>query len=341
MAAPRGGHRSLGAPDAVGTSAPDAVGLRVRTPSGFGSGRPRGFGAGRRRASGATSVSFTEQMHGWFSAGATDPVAGRSLGRDRSRRMMFELTITARDIDHFVRDPLHAATAEGYVLADQFGGRLPVERGWFNLFVKDSDSGGTPNRGPARKMLYRLWLRDPGGTPLTFVGHKTISNEAGLDVWTDTTTLFATVLRGTFRRRLPPTRAARMPAPPDRAPGHAPPGNRAGRFRCRSGRGGHAVHPAVGFRPSADHLPGQRDLPLRAPWPPSENCSWASSGTSTADPCETGPGMKRSELAAHSNELGFTPRDAVRWLAPGQLGRTAVRVVLALGLRRFRGQTGA
>lgn len=39
--------------------------------------------------------------------------------------------------------------------------------------------------------------------------------------------------------------------------------------------------------------------------------------------------MKRSELAAHSNELGFTPRDAVRWLAPAQLGRTAVRVVLA------------
>lgn len=39
--------------------------------------------------------------------------------------------------------------------------------------------------------------------------------------------------------------------------------------------------------------------------------------------------MKRSELAQHSNGLGFTPRDAVRWLAPAQLGRTAVRVVLA------------
>ncbi len=39
--------------------------------------------------------------------------------------------------------------------------------------------------------------------------------------------------------------------------------------------------------------------------------------------------MKRSELAQHSNGLGFTPRDAVRWLAPAQLGRTAVRVALA------------
>ncbi|KIS28320.1 hypothetical protein TV39_05880 [Arthrobacter sp. SPG23] len=39
--------------------------------------------------------------------------------------------------------------------------------------------------------------------------------------------------------------------------------------------------------------------------------------------------MKRAELAQHSERLGFTPRDAVRWLAPAQLGRTAVRVVLA------------
>jgi len=39
--------------------------------------------------------------------------------------------------------------------------------------------------------------------------------------------------------------------------------------------------------------------------------------------------MKRSELVQHSNGLGFTPRDAVRWLAPAQLGRTAVRVALA------------
>ncbi|WLQ05265.1 GMC oxidoreductase [Arthrobacter oryzae] len=139
---------------------------------------------------GPTSVSFTEQMHGWFSAGVHDPERGRSLGRDRSRRMMFELTITAPDIDAFVRDPLHPATAEGYVLADQFGGRLPVERGWFNLFVREAPDGA------GRKMLYRLWLRDPGGTPLTFVGHKDVRNDAGFDVWGDTTTLYVTVLRG-------------------------------------------------------------------------------------------------------------------------------------------------
>ncbi|MCT9868930.1 GMC oxidoreductase [Paenarthrobacter aurescens] len=139
-----------------------------------------------------TSVRFTEQMHGWFSPGITDPEKGRSLGRDRSRKIMFELTITAEDIDAFATDPNHQAKAEGYVLADYFGGRMPVERGWFNLFVEDTSDDGAP----ARRMLYRLWLRDPGGTPFTFTGHKLIHNEAGFDLWPDTTTLYATILRG-------------------------------------------------------------------------------------------------------------------------------------------------
>ncbi len=139
-----------------------------------------------------TSVSFTEQMHGWFSPGQSDPAKGLSLGRDRDSRIMFELTITAPDIDAFVADPLHQANAEGYVLADRFGGRMPVEKGWFKQFVADA----SPDGRPARRMHYRLWLRDPGGTPLTFTGFKLIHNDAGLDSWADTTTLYATIVRG-------------------------------------------------------------------------------------------------------------------------------------------------
>ena len=39
--------------------------------------------------------------------------------------------------------------------------------------------------------------------------------------------------------------------------------------------------------------------------------------------------MKRAELARHEKELGFVPRDSVRWLAPGELLRTAAQVLLA------------
>ncbi len=39
--------------------------------------------------------------------------------------------------------------------------------------------------------------------------------------------------------------------------------------------------------------------------------------------------MKLSDLRNHGDELGFTPRGPVRWLSPGELARTAVKVVLA------------
>ncbi|WP_369746288.1 GMC oxidoreductase [Paenarthrobacter sp. AMU7] len=173
--------------------------------------RSRGLGGpGAPDAPETTSVRFTEQMHGWFSPGTTDPEKGRSLGRDRSRKIMFELTITAEDMEAFATDPNHPAKAEGYVLADYFGGRMPVERGWFNLFIPDASDDGAP----ARRMLYRLWLRDPGGTPFTFTGHKLIHNEAGFDLWADTTTLYATILRG----HVPPDAVPPDPGTPDVTP---------------------------------------------------------------------------------------------------------------------------
>jgi cholesterol oxidase len=45
-------------------------------------------------------------------------------------------------------------------------------------------------------MLYRLFFRDGAGHPLTLSGHKLIEDNAGFDVWRDTTTLFTRVLRG-------------------------------------------------------------------------------------------------------------------------------------------------
>lgn len=182
------------APRALAPDATKGKGARQEQPAGAATSRTRsrGLTPGAASAGLFTSVRFTEQMHGWFSPGVTDPEKGRSLGRDRNRRIMFELTITAEDIDAFVADPNHPAKAEGYVLADYFGGRMPVEKGWFNLFVEDGSTDGRP----ARRMLYRLWLRDPGGTPFTFTGYKQIHNEAGFDLWPDTTILYATILRG-------------------------------------------------------------------------------------------------------------------------------------------------
>ena len=45
-------------------------------------------------------------------------------------------------------------------------------------------------------MLYRLWFSDGVGHPLTMTGFKLVKNDAGFDIWKDTTTLFTRVLRG-------------------------------------------------------------------------------------------------------------------------------------------------
>jgi cholesterol oxidase len=92
-------------------------------------------------------------------------------------------------VNRFVTNPEHEAAAEGYVQCDALGGRLPVEKGLFNLFVHQDD----PTR---KKMLYRLFLRNAQGATFTLSGYKDIQDDPGLDAWQDTTTLFTTIYRG-------------------------------------------------------------------------------------------------------------------------------------------------
>jgi len=135
-----------------------------------------------------TSVRFTEEMLGHVTFGESDFARGAQTGRDGSEFLKFHLTIEVADMERFSHDPMRQAGAIGYLQCDALGGRLPVEKGVFNLFV-DSGPG-------VKRMLYRLWFRDGVGHPLTLTGFKLVRDDAGFDVWKDTTTLFTHVLRG-------------------------------------------------------------------------------------------------------------------------------------------------
>ena len=135
-----------------------------------------------------TSVRFTEEMLGHVTFGEEDFLRGAVAERDGAGALKFHLTIVVDDIDRFGADPLRSAGAHGYLVCDALGGKLPVEHGAFNLFV-DTQPG-------VKHMLYRLFFRDGSGHPLTLSGYKLIENNAGFDVWKDTTTLFTRVLRG-------------------------------------------------------------------------------------------------------------------------------------------------
>jgi cholesterol oxidase len=134
------------------------------------------------------SVQFTEEMLGHVTFGETDFNRGAAADRPGAGFFKFHLTIVVDDIKRFGVDPTRQAGSFGWIQCDALGGRLPVERGVFNLFV-DTEPG-------VKHMLYRLFFRDGAGHPLTMTGFKLVRDDAGFDVWRDTTTLFTRVLRG-------------------------------------------------------------------------------------------------------------------------------------------------
>lgn len=134
------------------------------------------------------SLEFTEEMKGYLTRGESDFDRGYRTGKDAGTAFMFHLTIATEDIDRFVADARHTARAVGWIEANDFGGKLTVEEGVFNLFVEE---------GPGyKRMLYRLPFADGEGRPLTMTGFKEVRHEHGLDVWSETTTLFTRVLEG-------------------------------------------------------------------------------------------------------------------------------------------------
>jgi hypothetical protein len=138
---------------------------------------------------GRKSISFTEEMKGYVTFGESDHERGAREGRKSGTRLMFHLTIEVDDLDRFAADPRREATAEGWVGCDALGGRLPVEKGVFNLFVDAEDPA-------TKRMFYRLFFRDGAGHPVTLTGHKVIRDDPSADAWPDTTTLYTRVLQG-------------------------------------------------------------------------------------------------------------------------------------------------
>lgn len=134
------------------------------------------------------SLQFTERMTGAFAFAEAGYRAGYESGQKAGNRLRFRLTIATDDVDRFVADKEHPASATGYVECDALGGRLPVEQGAFNLFVDE---------GPAtRHMLYRLYSADATGRPLTLAGFKDVRPGPLTAVWPETSTLYFRILDG-------------------------------------------------------------------------------------------------------------------------------------------------
>lgn len=142
--------------------------------------------------SGGVGVAFTETMRGFLSSKVTDDYkAGRDQGERDGLKFEFTVTVTAPNIDRLIADPTHEAQLNGTIDAPEFSPTpMRVEGGRFNLLVRDPDRPGT------RKMVYDMPAMTADGRKLHVEGFKTIHDDTGPDVWSDTTTLYVTVREG-------------------------------------------------------------------------------------------------------------------------------------------------
>jgi cholesterol oxidase len=138
---------------------------------------------------GHAKLTFTEEMKGFVTRNETDFDIGFQRGRQANTDLMFHLDITVADVYEFVANAGTTSAAAGWIRSTDLGGQLPVEQGWFNLFV----DVGTPT---LKHMLYRLFFRDGAGQAMTLSGFKDLHGEPGFDLWRDTTTLFTHIFEG-------------------------------------------------------------------------------------------------------------------------------------------------
>ena len=139
-------------------------------------------------------LQFTETMRGHFALGAEKDFAGAAEQGKRERSTLeFTLTVTTDDLDEMLRNPQHRARIHGTVTAPALSPEaMSVTHGTFELLTKD------PGDPRARRMTYGLPLSAADGTRLYLHGYKLVRDDyAGLDIWSDTTTLYITVHEGT------------------------------------------------------------------------------------------------------------------------------------------------
>lgn len=134
------------------------------------------------------TVTFRETMTGAFALGEADPIAGAEAGARLGTALALHASVRIDDIDAFVRDPTHTGSLAGSVDFPPFGIGLEGSAGVFNLFRPTEDPEAT-------HMRYELAFRHDG-KDYYLRGWKTVRDDPGFDLWSDTTTLHVTLHEG-------------------------------------------------------------------------------------------------------------------------------------------------
>ncbi|MDH5732080.1 MAG: hypothetical protein OEZ58_24105, partial [Gammaproteobacteria bacterium] len=137
----------------------------------------------------AAGLTFSETMAGGFSLDETDPQIGEKAGKAKGNVLAMHASISIDDIDAFVSDPEHCGKISGTIDFTPFGKALTTTHGQFNLFCPTDD----PN---CKYMVYELGFKH-NGKDYYVAGKKEVKDDAGFDLWSDTTTLYTKLYEGT------------------------------------------------------------------------------------------------------------------------------------------------
>ncbi len=134
-------------------------------------------------------LTLDESLTGWIGIGKTDPVEGRVQGENLGTKLTMRSRLTIDSLRLFLDQPGHAAKLEGTLDFSTVGQAMPMHDGVFNVFVVDPRTG-------ARQMVYEARFAAPDGKRYFLRGVKHLTDDPGLDVVQDMTTLFTTVYEG-------------------------------------------------------------------------------------------------------------------------------------------------
>lgn len=134
-------------------------------------------------------IQFTETMRGKLQL---DPGTDFATGGKEGQPFEFTLSVISDDLNTLLDQEGHKARITGTVKAPGLSEQaLTITHGQFQLFVRD------PEVIRQRRMVYRMQLNSESGETFFFHGYKLAHDDKGFDVWSDTTTLYISVYKGT------------------------------------------------------------------------------------------------------------------------------------------------
>ncbi|XXF75444.1 GMC family oxidoreductase [Myxococcaceae bacterium GXIMD 01537] len=145
-------------------------------------------------------ILFTETLSGTIQPAPqhASVAAWANVDEESESPLRFIVTVMVEDLKALLANPDHPMRLTGTVVAPALSPKpLTVMSGVLNVLMPD------PEEPDARRLRYGMHLQSEQGERFFLEGIKYVHDDPGLDLWSDTTTLFVTLWRGEDTSGLP------------------------------------------------------------------------------------------------------------------------------------------